>query len=741
MKATSHMPPHRTLVLGKLALALALSAGAGAAQAAASASWEVSWANHCTTADVSSTNAVDWHLTLPVEGGPLPSNSVVRLTKITIAARGDETEIPTSLTVYEDESTPITSATYDAGVYASSMIGNNTVRLKKLSYAFDDGPLLTVGTRYLVRPQGKTGAGQIAMKDQALVMPATPNHSLIYAIEADVVEVSERGGKSAILDEGDEVTAITWETDEGGDPAWGCVEVSGDTTLNLAAATEGFSRLTLNVNDGAALTIVGAAVTATTVEVTGGGVVILPTGAGIAGKLVGDGTVDYPNGLPSGLVLGDGWRGNIRLSDTTTSTTHFENIQPGLYCNPLSTLTFSGISGYAPKQTNYCHGCLNLEDNGDVKAFRIEDGYSNFEMVFARLTGSGSIFAKDHVRQPNHLYRFLDASGWTGSILRGPTSLTERFAFGSGAASTTRGTTTIAEDVAVTMGDGAVFENGNGLVVNGVLDVTGSTAKSPSKIAGSGRVICDGKMPTFGDYTSTNWTGTLVLKNLPKQWPLNLFNSLKDNSLKACNTNSAVELVGAGANGECLVEGLFASRLVLTDDGSTPGLSLNDGYSNRNTVIGELSGGGTLRQTNNNISQGLTINVMTNFTGHLELDRMTVTFGTARRTGRDEGHWQHDDEAKAFIDTNAVLSVNAPFTLWNPVELVFDGPVNFNVEGDLVDRQVLFANPGQKVTFGDHASFTINGQALDPAKYRMGLKNGNIVLKFRGRSGFFIIHR
>ena len=733
MKATSHMPPHRTLVLGKLALALALSAGAGTAQAAASASWEVSWANHCTTNGVDKAHAADWYLTLPVEGGPLPSNSVVRLTKITIAARGDETEIPTSLTVYEDESTPITSATYDAGVYASSMIGNNTVRLKKLSYAFDDGPLLTVGTRYLVRPQGKTGAGQIAMKDQALVMSATPNHSLIYAIEADVDEVSERGGKSAIL-VGGTWTEITWETDEGGDPAWGCVEVSGDTTLNLAAATAGFSRLTLNVNDGAALTIVGAAVTATTVEVTGGGVVILPTGAGIAGKLVGDGTVDYPNGLPSGLVLGDGWRGNIRLSDTTTPTTDFHDIQPGLYCNPLSTLTFSGIYGYATNHVNFCHGCLNLEDNGDVKAFRIENGYSTAETVFARLTGSGS-FDDTNNHQTTHLYRFLDASEWTGSIIRRLLNQGERFAFGSGAASATFGTTTIAEDAAVTMGDGAVFENQNGLVVNGVLDVTGSTATSPSKIAGSGRVICDGKMPTFGDYTSTNWTGTLVLKNLPNTGSLNLF------TLRACNTNSAVELVGAGANGAFLAEGLFASRLVLTDDGSTPGLSLNNGSSGLNTVIGELSGGGTLRQTNNNISQGLTINVMTNFTGSLELDRMTVTFGTARRVGRDSSLYQHDDEAKTFIDSNAVLSVNAPFTLWNPVELVFDGPVNFNVEGDLVDRQVLFANPGQKVTFKDHASFTVNGQALDPAKYRMGLKNGNIVLKFRGRSGFFIIHR
>ena len=282
------------------------------------------------------------------------------------------------------------------------------------------------------------------------------------------------------------------------------------------------------------------------------------------------------------------------------------------------------------------------------------------------------------------------------------------------------------------MGAGAIYANENGLVVNGVLDVTGSTATTPSKIAGSGRVICDGKKPTFGDYTSTNWTGTLVLKNLPRTWPLNLF------SLGACNTNSAVELVGAGANGECLGAGLFASRLILTDAGSTPGLSLSDGYSDWNTVIGELSGGGTMRQTNNDISQGLTINVMTNFTGSLELDRMTVTFGTARRAGRDALNYQHEDESKAFIDADAVMSVNAPFTLWGPKELVFDGPVNFNIAGDLVDRQVLFANAGQTVTFGEHASFTVNGQALDPAKYRLGLKNGNVVLKFRGRSGFVI---
>ena len=96
-----------------------------------------------------------------------------------------------------------------------------------------------------------------------------------------------------------------------------------------------------------------------------------------------------------------------------------------------------------------------------------------------------------------------------------------------------------------------------------------------------------------------------------------------------------------------------------------------------------------------------TINVMTNFTGTLALNKMTVTFGTASRAGNHPGNTGATEfRSGLYIDPDAVLSVPAGFSLWSPVKMVIDGPVNFTTNGDVSDGMVLFDNMGSDVKFG-----------------------------------------
>ena len=146
-------------------------------------------------------------------------------------------------------------------------------------------------------------------------------------------------------------------------------------------------------------------------------------------------------------------------------------------------------------------------------------------------------------------------------------------------------------------------------------------------------------------------------------------------------------------------------------------------------MIAELSGTGAFSQSNASIYQGVTINVMTNFTGALSLYYMTVTFGTQRRVGYT------DDSSKLFIDPDAVLSVPAGFALWSPYGFVFNGPVNFTTdELPIPQTLVLFRNVGTDVTLGTNMRIKINGVDVDEASYRVKVVGTDIVLRRKSMS-------
>ena len=238
----------------------------------------------------------------------------------------------------------------------------------------------------------------------------------------------------------------------------------------------------------------------------------------------------------------------------------------------------------------------------------------------------------------------------------------------------------------------------------------------------SGNVFTATTVPTYVT-DSASWKGTISLTSIPRQWPLSLAGY--------GNANSVVEVNGVGAQnasgdtGEWLADGTVAMNLIVTGNG----IQLTNGTSRYKSVIGELAGSGTFSQDNSAILQGITINVMTNFTGNLSLNKMTVTFGSSQRCGQKyDGGWVKDEEtaSKLFIDSDAVLSVPAGFALWSPVAVVFDGPVNFTTDATELNGLVLFENAGSNVTFGSNASFTINGE--QKKAYEMRQRGTDIIL-------------
>ena len=150
-----------------------------------------------------------------------------------------------------------------------------------------------------------------------------------------------------------------------------------------------------------------------------------------------------------------------------------------------------------------------------------------------------------------------------------------------------------------------------------------------------------------------------------------------------------------------------------------------------------LAGTGTFSQSKASIVQGLTINALTDFTGTLSLNKMTVTFGTAKRRGQkyENGGWGLDESTagKLFVDSDAVLSVPAGFLLWAPKAVVLDGPIDFKTDEANYKDLLLLDNLGLDVQIGPNFAVSINGTLLKDlpggTSYKVKLVGDTLVLK------------
>ena len=227
--------------------------------------------------------------------------------------------------------------------------------------------------------------------------------------------------------------------------------------------------------------------------------------------------------------------------------------------------------------------------------------------------------------------------------------------------------------------------------------------------SGHGTIAVGGDLAPEGAFTNATWMGTLSVTNMASVWPFNLS--------RLGHSGSTVELSSIGTTSAYLDEGTMAGKVVLSDVGGVPALALSDGISHYSTELGELAGTGTLSQSKASIAQGLTINAMTDFTGTLALNKMTVTFGTAKRMGQkyENDGWVKDETtaSKLFVDPDAVLSVPAGFRLWAPVAAVLNGPIDFKTEATDYRDLLLLDNVGTDVTFGPSFAVSINGTSLN----------------------------
>ena len=451
------------------------------------------------------------------------------------------------------------------------------------------------------------------------------------------------------------------------------------------------------------------------------------------------GTTFTANTIPTSVANASDWTGTIWLRNINVTDFNVNS-----YGNASSIVRLSGISGWLTAPGNYTYTNtvpVELCNDGFEYALRIVNGNSaNSDnplrsTAFVKISGDGKLYDFTYAKP---VIKVFDMDEFTGDIslaygscllVCDPAAVFDSLydIFGNHP-----GSLRIESGKAVAVPNGKtwnvmeVASYGN-LTVNGTL--TASVAETfHGSIAGSGRIVASGFLPSMStspNINLENWTGTFSLSNVADLWPFNvhLFSS----------TNSTLELTAVGTNRAYLAGNVTAGKVVLTDDGETHALVINDDLSDNCTTFCELAGTGTFSQSKDTIYQGITINVITNFTGTLSLGKMTVTFGTEKRTRSS------DKGSGLYIDPDANVSVPVGFSLWSPVNVVLNGPLDFTTNDPVSEGMVLLDNMGSNVKYGEnfnrHTSVSINGTPLEQLGYYVfcdRMNNRLVTKKLRG---------
>jgi len=469
--------------------------------------------------------------------------------------------------------------------------------------------------------------------------------------------------------------------------------ILGDTTFN--ASTVHFicdGSLTFAPPAGNAATLDFSGVTGRTVIRYEGS---LPTVSG---------TTFTATTIPTNVADPSQWTGTIWLRNIAVTDFNVNS-----YGNASSCVRLTGITGWLSAPGNYTYTNavpveLSNEGSNTGSALKITNGNSaNSDQplrctAFVKISGHGTL-ADATSAYP--LIKVFDLGEFSGDIqftsaslvVCDPTTPYDSFyaMYGSH-----RGSLRIEEGKTVDVAWGKTWDFRNVACFG-----------TPS---GHGTIAVGGDLAPEGAFTNAAWMGTLAVTNLAAAKPLNIH--------LLGHSGSTVALSAIGANGAYLPRSdVEVGKVVLTDDGNGDALALTDGFSNANTTFSELAGTGTFSQSKASIVQGLTINALTDFTGTLSLNKMTVTFGTAKRRGQkyEDGGWVSDESTagKLFVDSDAVLSVPAGFRLWAPTAVVLDGPIDFRTDATDYRDMMLLDNVGTTVTFGPNFAVSINGTSLN----------------------------
>ena len=387
--------------------------------------------------------------------------------------------------------------------------------------------------------------------------------------------------------------------------------VPGDTTYTVNETKE-LSGTVYVVGSGT-LTLNGSAkITAATIDV-GPNVTMNVNADRLDGTtFAGSGTVVYDGTVP---VTTKGWNDSTAWAGTLwIKNVAIAGLVPAYVANARSTVRLTGVTGYFNNNgtnTFSSDGTLDLQDDGDTKAFSVNNGWSQSGItVFAKLSGSGTLTQSNS--QIFQRYVFKDVSAFTGTIdipagtddLGVGNNRPLRVIIGNSETipDTEKGSITVPSGATATVA-GATWKAAGGIQVNGTLTVAGDmTMRSALTVASDCTLnVNPGKKLTLEDAYNldgiVNVNGTLY----------------SDNADLTQTINGTVNVVGAfdaqgdvviAPTGNITVSGKFWPNYGVTIKGnlSTPSLAniRSVSYVGNPTIVVDDSGVLTLTSTANN---------------------------------------------------------------------------------------------------------------------------------------------
>ncbi len=196
-----------------------------------------------------------------------------------------------------------------------------------------------------------------------------------------------------------------------------------NATLTVTAAAT-LSTITFNVPATSTLTISGAAIAASSIYFPQPGVVKVSATGALVGTAKGPGVLQYNGVLPtitSGISFSNAaWTGTMWLKDfgslnsNNRANSSLTADMPN-WGNSESKVKFTNVKAYTNDSNLTCSYTLVLEDGtgSEEYAWRSDNGYQNYTLTVAKLSGSGTFY--DH-SGPAATFTFNSFDGFTGKF-------------------------------------------------------------------------------------------------------------------------------------------------------------------------------------------------------------------------------------------------------------------------------------------------------------------------------------
>lgn len=275
------------------------------------------------------------------------------------------------------------------------------------------------------------------------------------------------------------------------------IRVVNDTTYTVSEAKT-LSGTVYVVGSGT-LTLDGSAkITAATIDVGPNVTMNVNADRLDATTYAGVGTVVYDGTVPANTK---GWNNSAVWAGTLwIKNTAIVGLVPADVANVSSTVRLTGVTGYFNSNGNNTFssdGTLDLQDDGNTKAFTVSNGWSlNGITVFAKLTGSGTLTQSNHDIFQRYVFR--DVSAFTGTIdipegtgelgLSGNRPLRVIIGNSGTIPDTGKGTITIPSG-STTIAAGATWKAAGGIQVNGTLTVADNMTMPSALTVASGGTL------------------------------------------------------------------------------------------------------------------------------------------------------------------------------------------------------------------------------------------------------------